>query len=472
MPEGSGTYGEDDPGYGSGAAGGAYGGAGLGGNSGGYGSGALADVPSYGYTPIDPNTGQPIDTTKWTDADWKAWNNAAQADYGVAVAGIVKEAYETTNPSWVAWSKAIVGALVEVVGILATGPIGLAKTLASLARDENFYTAIRDAVTYGATMKEAVKAKVLNSTTLTDAEFESAWSKMEAENESIKALGSITSTDGQISVPDETNSWAQNTVEGSDAGGGADTMTGQVAGAGADTTGSGQTDATAVPSTASIPDQMTGMFVGEDPLFSIPGMTQDYVTGVGDAFTDYTQAATGIEDSWESFEQKYSSLGVSVLEDYDAVKTRYEENMASIPGLGVKVPDYMGGATVPLAPGAWGNYYGQQARTEAGLVGEQADYIPHMAGIESTGISNRQNLNQNRLMNAMSALQAGNLPLDIALKLGRDEQQFRYGQSLADASQPDEPKWYESVIPAVGYAAGQGAFDDLYKLGQEVASWF
>ncbi len=99
-------------------------------------------------------------------------------------------------------------------------------------------------------------------------------------------------------------------------------------------------------------DQISSLFLTTDESGnSIPG-----VYNASDAMSNYMSLA----DEWQSFADNYT-------QQYNDIADQYSQNVSSIPGLSVTLPTSLGGASVSLTPGAWQDYYSNQASTLSGL---------------------------------------------------------------------------------------------------------
>jgi len=116
---------------------------------------------------------------------------------------------------------------------------------------------------------------------------------------------------------------------------------------------------------------------------TVPGMPDSQIYAGGAVNPD--AAAVGILQDWQDFENRFRS---------------------PVPSLDIKLPNFMGGSTIPLAPKAWGN-------------------------MESKGLASRQNL--------------------ISDLLG-----FQNSARHDDDTKPDKPNFFDKVLPALAYGIGGG----------------
>ena len=197
-----------------------------------------------------------------------------------------------------------------------------------------------------------------------------------------------------------------------------------------------------------INDQMLSLFQGDAAPYNLRRMMQDYTTGVDAANAQYMTAAGGIADDWLDFEDRYRQAGANLTDDYQGVMSRYQTHMAGVQPLAVTLPGRMGGASIGLAPNRWGTYYGGQAQTEAGLLGDQADLLGQIANYESTGMANRQGLANQNFMNRMQAENALLTPWNQAANIFNMYAAFGHENDMQQSSAASQAALQQQQIDA------------------------
>lgn len=123
-----------------------------------------------------------------------------------------------------------------------------------------------------------------------------------------------------------------------------------------DQLGSSATSSTSIPAASAeeqaLRDQLSKLFLTTDDAGnSIPGLYNA---------SDSMQNYMSLTDEWKKFSDKYS-------QQYEGIADDYSKDVASIPGLSLKLPSSIGGASLDLAPNQWANLYQNKAGTLSNL---------------------------------------------------------------------------------------------------------
>ena len=212
---------------------------------------------------------------------------------------------------------------------------------------------------------------------------------------------------------------------------------------------------------------------------SIDSDIQDMMNHAHSDYTAWEDKAQGLYDDGKKF--------------FGGVIDEYDKNLASIPGLNMKLPGNMGGGSVPLAPNAWNKYYGDIAnnKTDMGYKGfnslldnldsqrsgldsqyniynqgfnNKIHNFANTGNMQSTGLANQgEILNQAFLANQQTA-QAGLKPLEWAQVIAAQNNAGDNNLSYAQAMQPDSPSLEELVgFNLATSETGQNFIYDIIK---------
>ena len=191
-------------------------------------------------------------------------------------------------------------------------------------------------------------------------------------------------------------------------------------------------------------------------LADIPSSIQtgldQYVTDSQAATDAYKVKADALWNDYLDFEKTYFDKNELTLDTYN-------KDIASIPGLNLKMPNSMGGATVAMAPKVHSAMYGDQASTRSNIINQQANTA-------LAGLTNRTGIAQNQY--GVDSTQASNamIPTQTALDLYKMERAGELGINQVEAGKADSPSAWTTWAPVVGGLlatddSGDSALDSL-----------
>ena len=216
-------------------------------------------------------------------------------------------------------------------------------------------------------------------------------------------------------------------------------------------------------------------------------LTRQYVGGVTDAGNLASGRQGELYSAWTQFRDMATDLGMSILDDfnniktkaaeneaaagpeYDKIRSEYDLNMGSVPGLSMKLPNMLGGGTVPLAPNAWGTYYGNQAKTQQGISNDKYGVKSEMLGREteavqgkntaannmwqaqSNALGNQEIITTNDLAGQLSVLDKAKLPLDWAFQMMMGDKTGSYGNERVQIAQGPGNNTIDKFLAPVAY---------------------
>jgi len=152
------------------------------------------------------------------------------------------------------------------------------------------------------------------------------------------------------------------------------------------------------------------------------------------AGADTAGTTGGLAGDWRAFEENFGGMGDQIYSDY-------QDRMSNLPQLDLKLPGRMGGGMVPMAPGKWAQMYGDQAKTESGIMDRMAD-------INATGIGGRQDI-------------------------WKTSEQIKNQQNMQErAIDASEPSAWASWAPVVGSAVDTIFDTDWGDVADTISGWF
>ncbi len=188
------------------------------------------------------------------------------------------------------------------------------------------------------------------------------------------------------------------------------------------------------------PNAWTNLGEGSNELgVDIPGELDRFTGGVQNIADQYGTDVGTVWDMLLGQQEKYAGIGGDILGGLQDTRTGYREDIANMPGLNINMPDFMGGATVPLAQNAWGDFYSGKADTNLRNLATQGNVAAQTAGIEQNAISNLQNLAGDKFKTGAVTQNLLNLPLNMAFDLLKmDKQQSGNIKSIREQKAPTE----------------------------------
>lgn len=193
-------------------------------------------------------------------------------------------------------------------------------------------------------------------------------------------------------------------------------------------------------------------------LATIPSSIQ---TGLDQFVTDSQAATDAYKAKADALWNDYLDFEKTYFDKNELTLDTYNKDIASIPGLNLKMPNSMGGATVAMAPRVHSAMYGNQANTRSNIINQQANTA-------LAGLTNRTGLAQNQY--GVDSTQASNalIPTQTALDLYKLERAGELGLQQVEAGKADSPSAWTTWAPVVGGLLSTG--DDGTSAADELIS--
>jgi len=211
----------------------------------------------------------------------------------------------------------------------------------------------------------------------------------------------------------------------------------------------------------------------------IPGMVgadgqpltfADMMAGRFDQATETQAALDEVSADWQEFAEAYAGKFEQIRSDFttdiDKVRTGYNEEIAGIPSLGVKVglPGNQPGV-IPMAPGKHVSVASNKARTRGDLIADRARISGGLLGDEAGLRSNYLTGEEGRILNKHKiGYQQFDDPIQEALSMEMLDKQLANQLAVSTIANPEGDIW-DSLIPTVGYMFGNWIAEDSGSSG-------
>jgi len=234
----------------------------------------------------------------------------------------------------------------------------------------------------------------------------------------------------------------------------------------------------AAPVDGAIGDPLGQMILGDTPeRANIEAGFNRFGDEVGAATDEFKGATAALTDDWNNYlaylnEENLSITGdiseaqAGAAADYGGITDAFDERIAGAYSddnrLNLKLPDFMGGGSVRLNPGAFVDSATDIAETSRGVTGDKFNALLSLIGSKgnqlerfsagtSTGLGNRAALASNDLLAGVNAATARRLTADKGFEALLQARDHMHGANTARINNDDNGDLLDSLFPALAY---------------------